>query len=100
MMRVAIPHDKDRETIRNRLRTKSHKIQDNIPGGAEVVTDWPSEDRMNLAVSAMGQQVRGHVEVLDDQVVFEMDLPPALSFIQPMVENAIRQQGQRLIASD
>ena len=100
-MRVAIPHDKDRETIRNRLRAKSHKIQDNIPGGAaEVATDWPSEDRTNLTVSAMGQQVRGHVDVLDDEVVFDMDLPPALAFIQPMVEGAIRQQGQRLIGSD
>lgn len=100
MMRVAIPHDKDRETIRNRLKTKSHKIQDNIPGGAEVSTDWPSEDRMNLSVTAMNQQVRGHIDILDDQVVFELNLPPALGFIQPMVESAIRQQGQRLIGTD
>ena len=47
-MRVAIPHQLEREEVRRRLRDNSHKIADNIPGGV-VTTEWPSTDRMTMA---------------------------------------------------
>ena len=65
---------------------------------ADVTTSWSSEDRMDLAVRAMGQGVDGCVIIEEDQVVFEVNLPPALSFVEPMVASAIRKQGQKLIA--
>jgi hypothetical protein len=42
-MRVAIPHTLDNDTVRERLRGKSHEIADHIPGGAAVRTAWPTE---------------------------------------------------------
>ena len=30
-------------------------------------------------------------------VVFEVDLPPALSFVEPMIAGAIRDKGQKLL---
>lgn len=98
-MRVAIPHQLDRAEVRRRLSQNSHQMGDAIPGGmADITTSWPSEDRMNMAISAMGQSMDGHVDIEDSQVVFEIELPMALSFVQPIVENAIRQQGQALLA--
>ena len=46
----------------------------------------------------MGQGIDGSVIIEDAQVIFEVNLPPALSFVEPMVASAIRQQGQKLIA--
>ncbi|RJY09833.1 polyhydroxyalkanoic acid system family protein [Aurantiacibacter aquimixticola] len=98
-MNVAIPHDLGRDEVRRRLRENSHEIADYIPGGlAEIETDWPSEDRMGMSINAMGQMIRGHVDIEDTQLVFQIMLPPALGFIKPMVEGAIRQSGQHLIA--
>lgn len=98
-MEVALPHDLGREEVRRRLKDNAHRISDNIPGGmAEVVTSWPSEDRMDMSISAMGQLMRGHVDIEDSQVVFWVDLPPALGFIKPIVEASIRDQGQRMLA--
>ncbi len=98
-MQVAIPHQLGREEVRRRLRGSSHEIADAIPGGmADVSTEWPSEDRMTMAIQAMGQHMNGHIDIADDQVVFFMDLPPALNFIAPLVEGAIRQGGQKLLA--
>ncbi len=98
-MQVAIPHRLGREEVRSRLRSSSHSIGDSIPGGmADVVTDWPSEDRMHMSITALGQVIDGHVDIEDQQVVFVVSLPPALGFIQPMVEGAIRQQGDRLLS--
>ena len=97
-MRVPIPHNLDKDTVRERMRTRRHKIADNIPGGmADVQTSWPTEDRMAMVINAMGQVVRGHVDIEDNQVVFQVDLPPALSFVEPMLRGAIEQQGQKLI---
>ena len=98
-MEVAIPHQLGRDEVRNRLRSRSHTIADGIPGGmAQVTTGWPSEDRMTLDIAAMGQVLTGHIDVEDSQVVLHMELPPALGFLKPIVEGAIRQQGHKLLA--
>ena len=97
-MQVPIPHSLGREEARRRLRDNSHKMADAIPGGmAQVRTDWPSEDRMTLDIIAMGQVLAGHIDVSDSQVVLHVDLPPALGFLEPIVEGAIRQQGQKML---
>lgn len=97
-MRVPIPHDLPKEEVRHRLASRSHEIANFIPGGmADVTTAWPREDTMTLAVRAMGQGIEGRVLIEDRQVVFEIDLPPALSFVEPMVAGAIRQQGTKLL---
>ena len=98
-MQVAIPHNLGRDEVRNRLRTRSHTLADNIPGGmADVKTAWPSEDRMTLDIAALGQALTGFIDVHDREVILHMDLPPALGFLEPIVEGAIRQQGQKLLA--
>ncbi len=98
-MEVAIPHDLGREEVRRRLRESGHEISANIPGGmADIKTSWPSEDRMAMSITAMGQLMSGHIDIEDHQVVFHMVLPAALGFIQPIVEAAIRDQGRNLLA--
>jgi len=98
-MRVAIPHQLGRDEVRRRLQSRGHEIADHIPGGlAEVSTAWEGEDRMTMTITAMGQKLRGAVDIEDDQLVFDIALPLALSFVEPMVEGAIRQQGQKLLA--
>ena len=37
------------------------------------------------------------VKIEETQVVFEIDLPPALGFVEPMIAGAIRQQGTKLL---
>lgn len=97
-MRFAIPHDLPREEVRRRFRDNVGSLADHMPGGvAEVQSGWPSENRMNLSVAAMGQTVTGHVDIEDAQVVFNVTLPPALAFVEPVIQGAIRQQGQKLL---
>ena len=100
-MRVPITHSLPKEEVRQRLRSRSHEIADAVPGGmADVATDWPNEDCMAIKVNAMGQSVNGRVLIETGQVVFEVDLPMALSFVEPMISGAIRAKGQKLLTSD
>lgn len=99
-MRVPIAHSLPKEEVRRRLSSRSHEIANFIPGGmADVTTSWPNEDTMNLGVRAMGQGIGGRVLIEEHQVVFEVALPPALAFVEPMVAGAIRQQGAKLLGN-
>ena len=74
-------------------------MADSFPGRmANVQTSWPTEDRMAMAIQAMGQSVTGHIDVQDSQVLLTVDLPPALGFIEPLVSGAIQQAGQKMLA--
>ena len=97
-MRIALPHDLGKEEVRRRLRERSHEIADYVPGGlANVETQWRGDDVMQIDVKAMGQGITGDIEVFDDQVVFQIELPAALSFVRPMIENAIRSNATKML---
>lgn len=97
-MRVAIPHDLGREEARRRLQSRGHEVADAVPGGlANVRTSWPTENRMSITVEAMGHELTGLVEIEESQVVFEIELPGMLGFVEPAIAGAIKQQGQKLL---
>lgn len=97
-MRVALPHDLGRDEVRRRLRERGHEIADHMPSGmAEVETDWIDDDHMALHITAMSQQMTGHIHVEEYQVIFEVKLPGMLSFVEPVIEKAIRQNGQKML---
>ncbi|MCA0903005.1 MULTISPECIES: polyhydroxyalkanoic acid system family protein [Qipengyuania] len=99
-MRVPISHDLPKEEVRHRLSSRSHEIADVVPGGmAEVDVSWPNEDTMAVNVVTMGQSLNSRVLIEDKQVVFEVDLPMALSFVKPMIESAIRSKGEKLLSA-
>lgn len=97
-MEIEIAHSLGQAEVRRRLAANSHRIAESIPGDlASVETSWPGENRMAMAISAMGQMLRGHIDIEESRVIFHMDLPPALGFLRPMIEGAIREQGERML---
>jgi hypothetical protein len=96
-VRIAIPHALGRDEAARRVRDRSGEIADFVPGFARVKTDWQGEDRMNLSVSAMGQQITGHIEIAEGEVAFVVDLPPALDFVEPMIRGQIEAKGRKLL---
>ena len=100
-MRVPVPHNLPREEVRRRMQAQSHEIAGYFPGGlATVETSWPDDDRMDLDIRAVGQTIRGHIDIEDERLIIEIDLPLALSFVEPIVAGAIRDQGQKLLSAD
>jgi len=99
-VRIALPHELGRDEVRRRLNEHSHEIVDYLPSNiADVEMDWVEEDRMALHVTAMNQTITGHIDVFDEQVVFEIELPGLLSFVEPAIEKAIRSNGQKMLAA-
>jgi hypothetical protein len=100
-MRVSLPHTLGREEVRARMHKHGHEIADHFPPGmAEVETSWPHEDHMSLLITAAGQRIEGGIDVGEDSVVIEIDLPAMLGFLRGTLERAVRKQGGKLLEND
>ena len=98
-MRVTLPHSLGKEEVRRRMHKHAGEIGSFFPAGlARVTTDWPHEDRMTITAEVMGQSIPGGVEIRDNDVVIEMDLPLLLSVMKGPLEAAVKKEGGRLLA--
>ncbi|NCP14746.1 MAG: hypothetical protein GW858_11380 [Sphingomonadales bacterium] len=98
-MRVTLPHDLTKDEVRRRMRAHADEIGSFFPAGlASVTTGWPSEDRMTITANVVGQTIPGGVEIRDNDVVIEMDLPLLLSVMKGPLEAAVKKEGGRLLA--
>jgi hypothetical protein len=98
-MRVAIPHQLGRDEARRRLKDNIGSLSDFMPGGlAQVAATWPSEDELAMTITAMGQTMEGRILVEESQAVIEVVLPPALSFVEPMIQGTIEKSGRKLLS--
>ena len=79
---VSIPHKLGKAEAHGRLQTwhdaasKRSSATRSLPSTSR----W-NEDRMDFRVGAMGQTVDGHLEVMQDQVRVEVQLPWILAMI-------------------
>jgi hypothetical protein len=98
-MRVTLSHDLPKDEVRRRMRAHAGEIAEFFPAGlAKVTTDWPDEDRMGITAEVVGYSIRGGVDVRDNEVVIEMDLPLILGLMKGPLEAAVKQEGRRLLA--
>ncbi len=98
-MRVTVPHELTREEVRKRLHERAQDLAGNVPGGmAEVTTNWVNDDQVDLTIAAMGQNLTGNIVIEDGQVVIDLALPLALTFVEPKIAGTVKEQGQKLLA--
>lgn len=100
-MRMEFPHTLGREEVRRRVREHEGEIaQIAPPGMADVTTSWPSEDQLALSITAMGKTIEGRMDIGDDNLAFEFDLPMVMGFVGPMLRSAIEPKVAKLLAQD
>ena len=93
---VDLPHKLGKDEARRRIANNVHKLQEHIPGGAQVQSGW-SGDQLNLDVAAMGQSVTAQIDVLDDKVRLKVLLPPMLGMFAGMIQSALQKKGGVLL---
>jgi putative polyhydroxyalkanoate system protein len=93
---VDLPHNLGKDEARRRIANNVHKLQDHIPGGAQVQTGWVG-DQLNLDVAAMGQQVTATIDVMDDKVRLRVLLPPMLGMFGGLIQAALQKKGNILL---
>ncbi len=97
-MRVSLPHSLGKEEVRRRMHEHGHEIGSYFPPGmATVETSWPHEDRMDLHILAAGQKIEGGIDIAEDSVTIDLDLPAILGFLRGTLERAVTKHGGRLL---
>jgi hypothetical protein len=101
-MRVEIPHSLGRDEVRRRITTRMDTAQDKAGALAgmplSLTLDWQSQDRLSVMANAMGFTVPSTLDITDNALVFDVAIPGGLGFARGMIENMIRERGEKLLA--
>ncbi len=93
---VSIPHRLGREEATRRLKTGLTRAVSSVPVLKVDEERWEG-DRMIFRVRALGQAASGHLDVADDHVRLEVNLPWLLQRFAEVAQVAIRNSGRLLL---
>ena len=93
---VDLPHNLGKDEARRRIAKNIHKLQEHIPGGAQVQSGW-SGDQLNLQVAAMGEAVNATIDVMENKVHLKVLLPGMLGMFAGIVQATLQKKGSVLL---
>lgn len=93
---VDLPHSLGKDEARRRIANNVHKLEQHIPGGAQVQSEW-SGDQLNLTIAAMGETVNANIDVMDTKVHLKVLLPGMLGVFSGIVQAALQKKGSVLL---
>jgi putative polyhydroxyalkanoate system protein len=93
---VDLPHNLGKDEARRRIANNIHKLEEHIPGGAQVQSGWTG-DQLTLDVAAMGQSVRATIDVTDTKVHLKVLLPGMLGMFAGVIQGALQKKGNVLL---
>lgn len=96
-IKVDIPHKLSREAARARIEESFGKLRQDMLGGMVKFEDVWTGDHLDFRARVMGQSVTGRLDVLDDAVHVEVDLPAFLAAIAEKLKGRLRKEGQVLL---
>ena len=97
-IRIDIPHALGRAEARRRIDEGFGRLEQQLGTGAlaRVERRWDA-DRLQFRATALGQAVTGRLDVLDDAVRIEVDLPPFLAAIAGRIKGRLQKETQLLL---
>ena len=93
---VDLPHNLGKDEARRRIANNIHKLQEHIPGGAQVQSGWAGE-QLNLDIAAMGQSVTATIDVAEANVHLRVLLPGMLGMFAGVIQGALQKKGDVLL---
>lgn len=98
---VTIPHRLGKAEARRRIDAGFARLGAQMGGGpaAQLLAfdqRWEQE-RLLFQGKALGQTVRGHLDVLDEAVHIEIELPSLLAALAEKIAARLEKEGRRLL---
>ena len=93
---VDLPHQLGKDEARRRIANNVHKLEEHIPGGAQVQSGW-SGDQLNLTIAAMGDNVNAVIDVMETKVHLKVLLPGMLGMFGGLIQAALQKKGGALL---
>lgn len=95
---VTIPHRHTKAEAVSRIRDGLTKIRPQIAGYVSTIEDdWTADDHMEFRLGALGQSVTGRIDVRDQAVRVEVDLPWVFAALAQKIRGRIEQHGTKML---
>ena len=94
---VSIPHTLGQAEAVHRLQGGLERLKSQFGDKIASIDESWSGNRMDFRVGAMGQHVQGHLEVMQDQVHVEVQLPWILAMVAEKAKIFIQKQGTLML---
>jgi hypothetical protein len=101
---VSIPHNLGKAEARKRIETGFGQMRQNMLGGTAgmlgkmfTIQDHWEGDQLQFEGAGMGQKLTGRLDVREDAVQIQIDLPDMLAAIADKITGALKTEGQKLL---
>jgi putative polyhydroxyalkanoate system protein len=94
---VSIPHRLGRQEARRRLESGIVRLRPELGIFLSGLNYHWEQDTLNFTASAMWQRITGRIEVLDDTVRVEIDLPWMMRVLRDTITRRVRSRGIALL---
>lgn len=101
---VTIPHALGKDEARRRIEAGFGQMRQQMLNGAVgfmakmfTLTDRWEGDQLQFEGSGMGQRMTGRLDVRDDAVQIQIDLPDMLASIAEKITGKLKEEGQKLL---
>src|SRR5262245_11593093 len=97
---ITIQHELGKAEARRRLAESFGSIRQQLAGGmislAAIDETWDG-DRMRFEAKALGQRIRGHLDVGESAVIVQIELPRLLGRLASLITRRVKDEGQLLL---
>lgn len=94
---VSIPHNLGKAEALRRLQGGLTSLKSQFGDKVASINENWTGDRMDFQVGAMGQNVSGHLDVMEEQVRVEVQLPWILAMVAEKAKSFIQKQGTLML---
>jgi putative polyhydroxyalkanoate system protein len=94
---VSVPHRLGRQEARRRLDRGIGRLEGELGALLSGLNYHWHGDTLNFTASAMWQRITGRIEVLDDAVRVEIELPWVMRLLRDTIERRVRGRGIALL---
>jgi hypothetical protein len=94
---VSIPHHLGREEAVRRLKSGLERAGTTFGSQLTVLEETWSGEHLDLRIAILGQATGGTIDVADDHVRIEVQLPWLLGMMADKAQSLIQKQGQLML---
>jgi hypothetical protein len=97
---VNVPHNLGKAEARRRIEEGFGTIQQSMTGGLMGMLSFQKRwenDRLHFEGGALGQKMSGSLDILENAVKIEINLPDLLAAIADRMKGTLQKQTQRLL---
>ena len=94
---MTLSHQLGKEEAKRRLQNGVGQIRAQLVPFTSAIDHHWAEDRLSFHMIALGQRVAGHIDVLEEMVRVELQLPGVLGWLGERLGRRIQKQAALLL---